>query len=86
MMREELTEALGGVADRHITAALRYDPDGAYASGERSIKMGERKHIKRMAVLALAAALLLARGPRRGRRGGGIRGPAGAGEKGPAGL
>ena len=62
MTREELTEALGGVADRHITAALRFDPDGAYASGERSTDMGKRKNIKRMAVLALAAALVLALG------------------------
>ena len=62
MTREELTEALSGVAGEYVTAALRYDPDGAYASGERSADMSKRKHIKRMAVLALAAALVLALG------------------------
>ena len=62
MTREELTEALGGVADRHITAALRFDPDGAYASEEGVNAVDKRKNIKRMAVLALAAALVLALG------------------------
>ena len=61
MTREEWTEALGGIADRHITAALRYDPDGA-SLREGDGKMGKQKHIKRMAVLALAAALVLALG------------------------
>ncbi len=61
MTREEWTEALGGVADRHVAAALRYDPDGA-SLREGDGKMGKRKSIKRMAVLALAAALVLALG------------------------
>ena len=61
MTREEWTEALGGVADRHVAAALRYDPDGA-SLREGDGKMGKQKHIKRMAVLALAAALVLALG------------------------
>ncbi len=52
MDREVLSEALGGVADRHIEAALR--------EGEFDM----RKHIRlrRIAVLAAAAALLLAMG------------------------
>ncbi len=61
MTREELTEALSGVAGEYVTAALRYDPDGA-ALREGDDNMGRRKHIKRIAVLALAAALVLALG------------------------
>lgn len=52
MDREVLSQALGGIADRHIDAALR---EGEFAM---------RKHIllRRIAVLAAAAALLLALG------------------------
>ncbi len=61
MTREELTGALSGVADKYVTAALRFDPEDAYLR-EGDEKMGKRKHIKRAAVLALAAALVLALG------------------------
>ncbi len=62
MTREGLFEALGGVADRHVAAAVRFDPRGAYALPERSADMNKRRTIRRVAVTALAAALLLALG------------------------
>lgn len=62
MTREEIFEALSGVADRHVAAAVRFDPKGAYALPERSTEMNKRRTIRRIAVTALAAVLLLALG------------------------
>ena len=52
MDRELLSEALGGVADRHIEAALR----------EGEFDMKKHMRLRRITVLAAAAALLLAMG------------------------
>ena len=52
MDRQLISQALGGIADRHIEAALR----------EGGFDMGKHIHLRPIAVLAAAAALLLALG------------------------
>lgn len=61
MDREIISLAMGHIADRHITGAFRFEPEGT-ALRERSADMHKRDHVRRIAVAALAAALLLALG------------------------
>lgn len=63
MNREYLWQVLDGLDDRHIAAAARFDPEGEETLRERSTDMKtNNRHIRRAAVIALAAALILALG------------------------
>ena len=52
MNREQLSDALGGIDDRFVAEAYRYDPEAAGASERK-----KRMKPKRFVSLALAAAL-----------------------------
>ena len=57
MNREYLSDAIGGIDDRFVAEAYRYDPEAAGASERK-----KRMKPKRFVSLALAAALLLSLG------------------------
>ena len=61
MNREQLTEAVGNLADRHITATAQYDPRGVSGGPERIIPMKTRT-IRKPLLVAAVVALLLALG------------------------
>ena len=61
MNREQLTEAVGNLADRHITATAQYDPRGVSGGPERIIPMKTRT-IRKPLLIAAVVALLLALG------------------------
>ena len=61
MNREQIAEAVGNLADRHITATAQYDPRGVSGGPERIIPM--KTHVIRKPLLiAAVVALLLALG------------------------
>ena len=64
MNREQLSKAVGGIADRHITPTVQYDPRGVSGSPERIIQMKTRA-IQKPLLIAAVVALLLAVGVRR---------------------
>ena len=61
MNREQISEAVGNLADRHITATLQYDPRGVSGGPERIIPMKTRT-IRKPLLIAAVVALLLALG------------------------
>ncbi len=67
MNREYLWQVLDGVDERHIAAAMRFEPTDPSALRERRTDMKRndthaRRPVKRLALAALAAALVLALG------------------------
>ncbi len=61
MNREQIETIIGGLADRHITAAAEYDPSGASMSPERITKM-KLHHFRKPVLIAAVVALALALG------------------------
>lgn len=61
MNREQISEAVGNLADRHITATAQYDPRGVSGGPERIIPMKTRT-IRKPLLIAAVVALLLALG------------------------
>ena len=61
MNREQISEAVGNLADRHITATAQYDPRGVSGGPERIIPMKTRP-IRKPLLIAAVVALLFALG------------------------
>lgn len=61
MNREQISDLVGSIADRHITATAQYDPRGASGSPERIPTMNIRS-IRKPLLVAAVVALLLALG------------------------
>ena len=61
MNREQISDIVGSIADRHITATAQYDPRGVSGSPERIPTMNIRS-IKKPLLVAAVVALLLALG------------------------
>lgn len=61
MNREQIETIIGGLADRHITAAAEYDPSGASMSPERIERM-KLYHFRKPVLIAAVVALALALG------------------------
>ena len=61
MNREKISEAVGNLADRHVTATAQYDPRGVSGGPERIIPMKTRT-IRKPLLIAAVVTLLLALG------------------------
>lgn len=61
MNREQISDLVGSIADRHITATAQYDPRGVSGSPERISTMNIRS-IRKPLLVAAVVALLLALG------------------------
>ena len=61
MNREQIETIIGGLADRHITAAAEYAPSGASMSPERIERM-KLHHFRKPILIAAVVALALALG------------------------
>ena len=61
MNREQVSDLVGSIADRHITATAQYDPRGVSGSPERISTMNIRS-IRKPLLVAAVVALLLALG------------------------
>ena len=61
MNREQISEAVGNLADRHITATAQYDPRGVSGNPERIIPM-KTCTIRKPLLIAAVVALVLALG------------------------
>ena len=58
MNREKISEAVGNLADRHVTATAQYDPRGVSGGPERIIPMKTRTFRKPLLIAAVIALLL----------------------------